>query len=196
MSDNMMDERSEITCRDCGAKEGQLHQLGCDMEKCPFCGWQLISCDCLYKNLDLYDHEKYTNETAFLPPEIFSNGVSEAQWQQFEKMLNEQGRFPYIQYPVLCALCGEHWPHFFRVPDEEWKRYIEPHRRREVLCRDCYDYIVEATNWHTAVAFVNSQISSGVAIKPETPVIWADHLHIPVETVDKAIAERIKNNVI
>jgi hypothetical protein len=31
------------TCGDCGTKEGQLHILGCDMERCPFCGNQLIT---------------------------------------------------------------------------------------------------------------------------------------------------------
>lgn len=192
MSDNMMDERKEITCRDCGAKEGQLHQLGCDMEKCPFCGNQLISCDCLYEKLGLCDHEKYTNETAFLPPEIYSNGPDEAQWDQFEKMLNEKGRFPYIRYPVLCSLCGDLWPDLFHVPKDEWERYIEPRMQRTVICRPCYDYIVEVTNWQTAVAFVNAQMSSGVAIQPETPVVWSDHLHIPVEAIEKAIAERIQ----
>jgi len=33
-------------CDDCGVKEGQLHIPGCDMEPCPSCGGQLISCDC------------------------------------------------------------------------------------------------------------------------------------------------------
>lgn len=33
-------------CHDCAAKEGQLHVYGCDVERCPACGHQLISCDC------------------------------------------------------------------------------------------------------------------------------------------------------
>jgi hypothetical protein len=33
-------------CHDCGAKEGHLHHPGCDMERCPKCGFQAISCDC------------------------------------------------------------------------------------------------------------------------------------------------------
>jgi len=33
-------------CGDCGAKPGGFHHLGCDLERCPRCGWQLISCGC------------------------------------------------------------------------------------------------------------------------------------------------------
>lgn len=33
-------------CDDCGAKRGQYHHAGCDLERCPACGGQLISCDC------------------------------------------------------------------------------------------------------------------------------------------------------
>jgi hypothetical protein len=34
-------------CGDCGTKEGEYHHIGCDIEVCPKCGFQLITCDCL-----------------------------------------------------------------------------------------------------------------------------------------------------
>lgn len=34
------------TCHDCGAPYGGYHHINCDSETCPFCGGQLLSCDC------------------------------------------------------------------------------------------------------------------------------------------------------
>lgn len=38
-------------CGDCGALFGHYHHYGCDVEKCPKCRKQLISCDCHFKKL-------------------------------------------------------------------------------------------------------------------------------------------------
>jgi hypothetical protein len=34
-------------CHDCGIKPGGYHHPGCDVEECPACHGQIISCGCL-----------------------------------------------------------------------------------------------------------------------------------------------------
>jgi hypothetical protein len=51
------DEARELPrgpCHDCNCKKGAFHHHGCDMEECPKCGGQLISCDCTWKELRIY----------------------------------------------------------------------------------------------------------------------------------------------
>jgi hypothetical protein len=39
-------ECDDSVCHDCGVGNGQLHHLSCDMERCPCCHGQTISCGC------------------------------------------------------------------------------------------------------------------------------------------------------
>ena len=124
--------KARATCHDCGTKEGQLHVLGCDMERCPFCGNQLISCRCVYKKLGID-----VSPGAW----AYSHGLTDAQQGDWKKLLSDKGRIPFILYPNLCAKCGTLWPEMFLVPDAEWKHYIEPRMQREMLCQACYKQI-------------------------------------------------------
>ena len=38
----------DYDCHDCNVSEGQIHHEGCDMERCPNCKGQLLSCDCTW----------------------------------------------------------------------------------------------------------------------------------------------------
>jgi len=44
-------------CHDCNCHPGNYHHPGCDMERCPRCGGQLISCGCLDEDDDEYDFD-------------------------------------------------------------------------------------------------------------------------------------------
>ena len=133
--------RVRAMCHDCGVLEGELHQYGCDMESCPGCGGQLITCDCAYVLLDLYDTEKYGEDTCFLPPDTYEHGLDKAQEAKWRQMLESKGRIPWILYPNFCARCGEPWPDIFMVPNKEWNKYVEPAMRGKMLCQSCYSWI-------------------------------------------------------
>jgi hypothetical protein len=40
------DRSTDARCGDCGARSREFHHLGCDLERCPRCRGQLISCGC------------------------------------------------------------------------------------------------------------------------------------------------------
>ena len=127
-----MTERAE--CHDCGTLEGQKHAPGCDMERCPFCEGQLISCGCWSEKLGVDCSE---GTWAYL------NGMTEEQSKRWEITLQTKGTIPYIVYPNLCRKCGVLWPDLIMYSDAEWEKYIQPDMRKEVVCDDCFKQIKE-----------------------------------------------------
>jgi hypothetical protein len=134
MAQDEVGRSDEQICHDCGVLEGQIHELGCDMERCAFCAGQFIGCDCRYETLNI-DHRPGTY--------AYQNGLTDEQKAGWMAILNKKGRVPFIEYPNMCARCGKHWPEMFMVSDKEWEHYIETSHRNDILCLDCYLHIRE-----------------------------------------------------
>ena len=118
-------------CPDCGVKEGEIHDYGCDMSRCPYCGNQLIACSCI--------------RTKLRAGCITDDGTKK-QEREWITQLEIFGRIPYFRYPILCSYCGEKYPNLFTVSDVEWHKYIEPNHRRDVICRSCFERIKRLTD--------------------------------------------------
>lgn len=71
-----MDSDDNI-CPACHVATGEIHEFGCPVELCPWCGGQVVYCSCRFEKLEV---------------ETLS---SEAELARFEEILNEQGRIPY-----------------------------------------------------------------------------------------------------
>lgn len=65
------------TCGDCGVHVGEKHLDMCDIERCPACGLQFISCDCGIKyeleEKDMKDLDKYIKKQEYFNKEKYKN---------------------------------------------------------------------------------------------------------------------------
>lgn len=67
----------ENICPACHAGTGEMHEFGCPVEVCPWCGGQLVYCCCRFDKLEV---ESLSSEEDLI---------------RFEEILNEQGRIAY-----------------------------------------------------------------------------------------------------
>lgn len=79
-------------CGDCGAKPGELHHQGCDVERCARCGRQAIGCGCVYA---LNDIHRETME--FSHPNIYNDGPTDEMWPVLDTEIERLGgRLPWM----------------------------------------------------------------------------------------------------
>ena len=78
-------------CPDCSCSIGELHDMFCTKERCPFCQGQLVSCECISKVLALSEAEvRYVDE--YIDDELEPlKGINE----RWVKALEAKGRVPY-----------------------------------------------------------------------------------------------------
>lgn len=70
-------QENDNICPGCFVADGELHQLGCPVESCPWCGGQLTSCNCRFEAVG---KEKLSGEDDL---------------QLLEQALDEKGRIPF-----------------------------------------------------------------------------------------------------
>jgi hypothetical protein len=82
-------------CPDCGVAEGQLHELLCLKERCPFCGGQLATCECLGHVLQL------TPEEQQLVDEYVDDSIPPLStiMKRWRAALEQKGRVPFQAQP-------------------------------------------------------------------------------------------------
>lgn len=109
-------------CHDCGVKEGEIHQVGCDMEICPKCHKQLITCGCFKKRSELPFRIPY-----ILAP--FHCGLCGEQWPELFTVPDEEWKkyvIPNLQREVLCRDCYEQLKQIF---PKGWRNVRDNYKR-------------------------------------------------------------------
>lgn len=99
MPKELLKDTERTNCNDCSAAIGEEHIIGCDIERCPRCGMQLIGCVCF---------TKYTES-------------GEAEWDIIG--LNREGREKWsgISFEREMKYC-EKWNYWVKWHNNSWQK--------------------------------------------------------------------------
>lgn len=81
-------------CHDCGVTKGGLHHPGYDMEECPRCEGQLISCDCP-TTMTTFEPHPTASGLRVLP--VYSGWTIDLRCRQFRKV-HEDGWIDFVDF--------------------------------------------------------------------------------------------------
>jgi hypothetical protein len=96
-------KREVFPCGDCGVATGELHAPNCDQEKCPLCGWQMLTDKCIY-TVNGMDPAKLKDEH----PRIYKGGPTRTMRAVYAAKVDEVGgRIPWEGFPPGTAECEE-----------------------------------------------------------------------------------------
>lgn len=84
---------NDLACHDCGALPGELHDSGCDTERCPCCHGQLISCGCCSVHHPGWIYEKDDDEDYWWPKDSQRLPWSGIMFEEGEKIARKDKRF-------------------------------------------------------------------------------------------------------
>jgi hypothetical protein len=87
---------TELICPECGCRSGELHELFCLKESCPFCENQLVGCGCIKTVLQLSPEEQQVVDDYEDDSEDPLRGIC----KRWERALQRKGRVPYLHGAV------------------------------------------------------------------------------------------------
>jgi len=114
-------------CHDCGAKAGELHSLGCDMERCPICKGQLISCQ--QKHFEWAESGKVTR-IPYIQPLVNCAACGQIFPEFFEVLDGEWDKYviPPLKKEVVCKGCYDSFKALF---PNGWRNARDMERNNE-----------------------------------------------------------------